>query len=389
MRSDRRLDEDALTRRGYLKVARCRGLAPREADTLVARCGGAAALARATRAQLQFAGCERECARRLVGSRLDGLVDREIELAEKHGWLIVHRDDPLYPTPLREISVPPFVLTVRGLTAPLGRAAVAIVGSRRPSSYGISMARDLAAGLAARGVVVVSGLARGIDAAAHRAALESGGTTIAVLGTGMDVTYPAEHRRLAEEMTVGGTLITEFPPGAAPHKHHFPRRNRIIAGLADVVVIVEAALPSGTMSTARWACDENRTVMAVPGRVGDPESAGCLALLRDGAAMAANLDDVVMEIAPDRRPSPLAGVGAVGEASDAGPVRRLDARLLHVLRQLPPRSDASIDEIAMRTEMRADELLAAIFELELAECVESVPGSRYRLTPRARELLDA
>src|SRR5215469_8792937 len=190
-----------------------------------------------------------------------------------------------YPANLREISTPPERLYVRGALRDVDALAVAIVGSRTATSYGLAVAERLAADLAARGVTVVSGLARGIDGAAHRGALRAGGRTIAVLGSGVDVIYPPEHRRLADDIVEHGALVSQFPPGTAPRSVHFPVRNRVIAGMTLGVVVVEAAAKSGALITARLAAELGREVMGVPGRVTSPASRGVHALIKDGAAL--------------------------------------------------------------------------------------------------------
>jgi DNA processing protein len=193
-------------------------------------------------------------------------------------------DDPRYPGGLAELNPAPS-LWVRGALEDHDTLAIAIVGSRRATPYGLEVAAMLARDLAARGVTIVSGFARGIDSAAHRAALEAGGRTVAVLGCGIDVAYPPENRRLADEVAARGALVTQFPPGTAPLPYHFPTRNRTLAALALGVVVVEAAERSGSLSTAGFAADLGREVYAVPGKITSPTSAGVHRLLRDGARL--------------------------------------------------------------------------------------------------------
>src|SRR5215468_12004292 len=238
--------------------------------------------------------------------------------------------DATYPENLREIVSPPPRLYVRGTLAEGDALAIAIVGSRQATSYGLAVAERFAADLAARGVTIVSGLARGIDTAAHRGALRAGGRTIAVLGSGVDVIHPVENRALAGRIEASGALISEFEPGMPPLAYHFPLRNRVIAGLALGVVVVEASEQSGALITARLAAELGREVMAVPGRANSPSSRGAHALIRDGAALVETWEDVVAEL-PDRwracvamsrvpsqeenpRPHGPAAVGAPGES---------------------------------------------------------------------------
>ncbi|HEV3230930.1 MAG TPA: DNA-processing protein DprA [Candidatus Dormibacteraeota bacterium] len=235
------------------------------------------------------------------------------EPAEPSGWRVLLPADPGYPVLLRRTAeAPPLML--RG-TLPAGAWMVAVVGSRRSTPYGEELAFALGAELAAAGLVVVSGLARGIDAAAHRGALSAGGRTVAVMGTGPDTIYPAAHRALAERIAGGGALVTQFPPGTPPLPANFPIRNAVISGLSLGVVVVEARRRSGAMITAGAAAEQGRTVMAVPGSVHSPNSAGCHALIRDQAVLVAGPRDVLEVVAGE----PLRHLLAPGPALAAGP----------------------------------------------------------------------
>ena len=282
-----------------------------------------------------------------------------------------------YPSQLAEIAVPPITLEVAGETD-LAAPAIAIVGSRRATPYGIAVAERFAAGLAEAGLVVVSGLARGVDAAAHRAALEAGGRTIAVLGSAHDCLYPPEHRELARACTTSGAVLTEFPPGTRPLPHHFPRRNRIIAGLTLGTLVVEAAERSGSLATARHAVDSGREVFAVPGPIGSETSAGCHALIRLGATLATGIADVLEEL---RLPADFAGA-RTGPADNpsgepgggpAGPSPGTEAaRLLDMLRKRP--SGVDLDTLLGATDLSVPVALAAISELERRGLVRRFPG---------------
>ena len=212
-------------------------------------------------------------------------------------FFAVSRQDPRYSTALDAIHDPPPLLWIDGLVDVLRAPAVAIVGSRAASPYALEVARRLGADLARRGITVISGMARGVDAAAHRGALEGGGTTVAVFGCGVDVVYPREHGALAAEIRERGALVSEFPPGMPPYKGHFPQRNRIISGLSLAVVVVEAAEGSGSLITAEFAMEQGRAVLAVPGNVLGGRNAGAHALLRDGAKLVECADDILEEIA--------------------------------------------------------------------------------------------
>src|SRR5205823_1946128 len=222
--------------------------------------------------------------------------DTEMRRLDQLGVDLLIRDDPRYPALLAEIHDPPPLLYVRGSLPPADAPAVAIVGSRSGTTYGRGVAERFGRELAAAGVGVVSGLARGIDAAAHRGALAGGGPTLAVLGCGVDVPYPWENQELARRIIDSGALVSEYPLGAAPDAWHFPSRNRIISGLALGSVVIEAARGSGALITAACAVDQNREVFAVPGSIDNPLTQGPHALLRDGARLVTNIDDILQEL---------------------------------------------------------------------------------------------
>jgi DNA processing protein len=211
--------------------------------------------------------------------------------------------DPDYPPRLQAVASAPPVLYVRGRLTPEDEAAVAVVGSRRATAYGEEMARELARELGRRGLTIVSGLARGIDAAAHRGAIEVGGRTVAVLGCGLDQIYPPEHRELADGVAGSGALLSEFPLGAPPLRPHFPRRNRVISGLSLGVVVVEAGVESGALITAHHALEQGREVFAVPGRVHARYSEGCNRLIKAGAKLVETWEDVLVELVPNLKRS--------------------------------------------------------------------------------------
>ena len=389
MGADLEIDPELLA---WLKLARLPRLTPETTDDLVRLFGGAArAVDPAAGCPAEAAGCAALLAE-LRSSAHDADVRRELELAALRGWRLLHRGGPGYPERLEHLGAPPRVLAVRGVERALGQPAVAIVGSRRASDYGRRMAQELAAALARVGVVVVSGLARGIDGAAHAAALDAGGTTVAVMGTGFDRIYPREHAPLAERIAASGALATEFGPGIPPAPENFPRRNRIIAALADVVIVVEAALRSGALITARLALALGREVLAVPGRVGDPMAAGTLALLRDGAPPALGALDALLAL-PSRRFPELAAAAAAalrGEEAAAlaaegpgpSPAAELGAEAEAVFGALPRDEDRQVDELAAAAGLPLDAVLPALFALQMAGLAEALPGARFRRTVR-------
>jgi DNA processing protein len=272
--------------------------------------------------------------------------------------------DARYPLALAAIADPPPVLWVRGQIGALDCVGVAIVGSRAGSPYACAVAERLAADLAGRGIVVVSGLARGVDSAAHRGALGAGGATIAVLGSGADVIYPREHAPLALQMEAAGAVLSELAPGTPPRRHFFPLRNRIISGLSRAVVVVEAGDRSGSLITARAALEQGRDVLAVPGNVLTGRNRGAHGLLRDGARLVETADDILEELRlPCRanvRPTPLSQL-------PRDPV----------LAALTPGEPADLDAIAERSGLVTTQLLPRLFELELQGFVARVGGGRF------------
>jgi DNA processing protein len=281
----------------------------------------------------------------------------------------VRFDDPGFPAALRQIPDPPKLLWVQGSIAEPG-PLIAIVGSRRTTRYGEETAYRLAGEIVRRGGWVVSGMARGIDTCAHRGALDAGGKTIAVLGTGIDIVYPRENRELAERVAANGALVSEFSPGQPPDKYTFVRRNRIVAGLCEVTVVVESDLDGGSMITADFACDQGRTVCAVPGRIDQPTSAGCHQLIREGATLVTSVDDILSELGfplPLLAASPLR-MGKAG-ARVHSPEEAVVAEALRGGEQL------TLDGLAERTGMPLGKLAPALVLLELrGEVVRRADG---------------
>jgi DNA processing protein len=282
-----------------------------------------------------------------------------LDRAAHAGIDVISWSDPDYPAALAAIVDPPPVLWVRGARTTLDRPAVAIVGSRAGSPYALAVAERLASDLAARDLTIVSGLARGVDSAAHRGALAAPGCTVAVLGSGADVVYPREHRALALEIISAGALLSELAPGTPPRPHFFPRRNRIISGLVRAVVIVEAGDKSGSLITARCALEQGRDVLAVPGNVLNGRNRGGHALLRDGAKIVETADDILEELGM------AAGRSAPPGAADP------------VLACLPTGESCDLDAIAERTGLPPARLLPWLFDLELRGLVRRVGGGRF------------
>jgi DNA processing protein len=285
-----------------------------------------------------------------------------------------------YPSRLAEIPDAPATLHVRGRLLDEDALAVAIVGSRRATTYGLEVAETLAADLAARGVTIVSGLARGIDSAAHRGALRVGGRTLAVLGSGVDVIYPPENRRLAVEVAERGALLSQFAPGTPPLPQNFPIRNQVIAAMSLAVVVVEAAERSGSLITARLAAELGREVLAVPGRITTPESRGANRLIQDGAHLALGWEDVVA-VLPERWKACVAETAAIGAAGDAAVAGRDAAegepsgykKILALLGEDP----VDIDHVIERSGLGAGRVSAALLDLELEGRVRQIEGKRF------------
>jgi DNA processing protein len=288
-------------------------------------------------------------------------------LASQRGVRVVSALDPDYPGPLRRIIDPPLALWCLGDVAAASGPSVAVVGSRYPTPAGLLVARQLGRELAEEGLTVVSGLARGIDGAAHRGALEAAGAgrTTAVLGNGPDVAYPREHRELLAAIKETGAVLSEFPPGSRPESRHFPLRNRVISGLSLAVVVVEASQKSGSLITARQALEQGRDVLAVPGSVVSGASEGCHALIKDGARLVETVDDILEELGRPRR----TGDRAASNGKPL-PVRYLD-RLLRVAEPL------SVDELAVRSGRPAAQCLADLAVLEVAGYVGRMPGGGF------------
>ena len=295
---------------------------------------------------------------------------------------------PLYPARLRKIPDPPGRLWVRGDPRALARASVAIVGSRRASPGSLDIAHRLASDLSRIGLTIVSGLARGCDGAAHRGALDAGGATIAVLGSGPDVIYPPEHDALADQIARHGAILSEFGPGAPPLPNHFRQRNRLISGLAHGVIVIEANDKSGSLITAGFALAQGREVMVVPGTVLAGRNRGGHLLIRDGAALVENAEDV-LAVLVSAVPALLASEAREPSAAEGGAQRTSEASASPlgaggaepnedpVLSVLDPAEPQDFDQLARRTDLAAQALLARLAELELAGQIARYPGGRF------------
>jgi DNA processing protein len=292
-------------------------------------------------------------------------VDASLHWADERGHAVITLADADYPRPLLEIPDPPVLLYASGRRELLSRPALAIVGSRNATAQGLRNAEQFAQAFSAAGLVIVSGLALGIDAAAHRGALRASGSTVAVLGTGVDVVYPRQHTELAGLIADQGLLLSEFPLGATASAHHFPRRNRLISGLARGCLVVEAALGSGSLITARAAAEQGREVFAIPGSIHSPLSKGCHALIKQGAKLVESAEDVLVE---------LTGFHRTGAATtQAEPVREDEPLLGHM--GFDP---IDVDSLCSRTGLPAERVSADLLRLELDGRVAALPGGTYQ-----------
>jgi DNA processing protein len=298
------------------------------------------------------------------------------------GVCFLHPGHCHYPSLLKELHDPPLVLRACGDPACLAAPAVAVVGSRQATSYGIRVAQNLGRDLAAAGITVVSGMAAGIDAAAHRGALEAGGRTAGVLGCGTDVIYPPSHAALYDQVRHTGVLVSEYPLGARPKPFRFPARNRIISGISLAVVVVEAARRSGALITARLALEQGREVMAVPGRVDSKTSKGVHRLLQEGAALAGSADDILAELnlslgnGPNERINADTLKGRTRRSAGSGPAPHLgkdEERVLELLSAYP----LGIDEIIRKSGLKPAAARHALFLLEMEGLVRRLPGEQY------------
>lgn len=365
------------------------GVGPRVAARLLERFGSAERVLRALRSELEPLRLQPETIESIVTGDGRARAEGELERVRALGGDIIVLDDGAYPALLREIPDPPLTLYVRGdWEACLNAPCVAMVGSRRCSTYGQNASGMLARDLAAHGVAIVSGLARGIDAAAHRGALEAGGRTVAVMGTGLDDIYPRDHRKLADEIVAkGGALITEFPLETPPVPHNFPYRNRVICGVSLGTIVIEATERSGSLITARLAMEQNREVFAVPGNITSRTSFGTNYLIKGaGAKLIQTWQDVVSElgeeIARELLPPELSKDGDAAKRDGSKAVdAAMPADLSEVERAiwncLTADATKHIDELATETAIPISQLAGALMTMTMRDLVRELPGKMY------------
>jgi DNA processing protein len=380
-----------LNRLGWLGLALTPGMGPTRIHRAVEMLGGEAGLIfDLPLTELEGLRIPAKSAQFIADGRALGEAEMEAKRTAESGAVYLTPKDPEYPRRLLEIYDPPAVLWVRGSVPLLEWPGIAVVGTRQPTPYGAGMAEMLARDLANRGMAILSGMARGVDTAAHKGALDAGGKTVAVWGTGLDVVYPKENKRLAEQIVAsGGSIVTEYAMGTFPAPQNFPIRNRTLSGMSVGVLVIEAAEYSGTRITARCAMEQNRDVYAVPGNVTNKNAWGPNTLIKQGAKLTATWEDVWEDLPAEIRQQleDWTEAGRARESKPAGAAslfnspmeeslgeheRRVFARLRH---DEPMQLDGLME--AMEDELGSAEIFTALFELELAGRVKSLPGKNY------------
>ncbi|MGA8153853.1 MAG: DNA-processing protein DprA [Terriglobales bacterium] len=367
----------------WLALTLTPGLGPTKSRRLLEFFGGVQGIFRASLTELEAVGLQAVSAQSLGTGRCLELAQDELARTVAAGVHVVALEDPEYPAQLKQIYDPPLVLYVRGDVCVISQPGIALVGTRHPTPYGCGMAERLGCDLAARGLVIFSGMARGVDTAGHRGALAGKGRTVAVFGTGVDVPYPKENTRLMEQMlAAGGAVISEFAMSTFPAPQNFPIRNRIISGISLGVLVVEAAEYSGTRITARCALEQNREVFAVPGNVTNKGSWGPNTLIKQGAKLVATWEDVWEELPTDVRLKlmPQGGLESpVGQTASLFGEPELPPHEKKIFALLKADESTHIDEIVERLEttLSSSEIFAALFELELAGKVKQLPGKNF------------
>jgi len=361
-------------RDAYIALNMFEGIGPVRVRELLSILGSASAILSASREELvQAKGVGMNLAENLLRQADTMDVEAEIRRAQEAGAVIVTRADEGYPEALKHIHDPPLALYVKGTLLAADRHAIAVVGSRRCTHYGLQVADRLSFQLAKQGYTVISGLARGIDAAAHQGAIKGKGRTLAVLGCGIDQVYPAEHAELAAAVTGSGAVISEFPIGFKPSRNSFPQRNRIVSGMSRGVLVVEAALGSGALLTVDEATDQGKLIFAVPGRIDNPSAGGCNHLIKNGAKLVEDVDDILDEFEylispkPEGREDP---EHVKPQVQLTGP----EAKILEVLGD----EEMEQDQLTRASGLSASAVATALIMLEMKRQIMTLPGRRIR-----------
>jgi len=366
------------SREAYIALNMVDGIGPIRVRALLDRFREPQAILSAARTDLmQVEGVGDEVARSITNWQEKVDLDGELQRIEKAGVRVVTRDDAEYPKNLREVYDPPIILYVKGALSERDALSIAIVGSRRTTLYGQDMARKLAYQLGRVGVTVVSGLARGIDTSAHKGALQAKGRTVAVIGCGIDIVYPAENEKLANEIVEkGGAVVTEFPFGVKPDRQNFPMRNRIISGWSLGAVVVEANLKSGALITASQAAEQGRQVFAVPGRADSILSRGTNKLIKDGAKLTEDAEDILGEfeyLLPKTATEPAEAVSGSGGTKPALKLSEMEEKVMAHL----SREETAIDDIIRASGLTTACVSATLLSLEMKRLVRQLPGKLY------------
>src|SRR5258708_21932688 len=372
-----------LAKLAWMAFALTPGMGPTRTWKAMGRLGAAERLFEASLTELEGLGLPAKSAQFCFEGKARAAAEDEMKRVAEAGGNILTPEDAAYPDRLREIYDPPAVLWIRGNAELLARPGIAVVGTRQPSPYGAGMAELLSRDLANRRLVILSGMARGVDTAAHKGAIDAGGKTVAVWGTGIDVIYPKENKKLAESIVAtGGTIVSEYPLGTFPAPQNFPIRNRILSGMSVGVLVIEAAEYSGTRITARCAMEQNRDVFAVPGNGTNKNAWGPNTLIKQGAKLTATWEDVWEHLTPEVKlaltppPSP----ESEGDSTASlFPNEGLPPHEKRILSLLKADESTHIDEIVERLEQQlsSSEIFAALFELELSGKIRQMPGKNF------------
>ena len=381
------VEERERTRMAWMALMLTPGMGPTRIWKVMKRLGSGSRVFAATLTELEVAGMPAQSAQFVFEGKARAAAEDELKRVAEAGGTVLTPEDAGYPERLREIYDPPAVLWIRGSVELLSRPGIAVVGTRQPSPYGAGMAELLSRELAQRRLVILSGMARGVDTAAHKGALEAGGKTVAVWGTGIDVIYPKENKKLAEQIVAtGGTIVSEYPMGTFPAPQNFPIRNRILSGMSDGVLVIEAAEYSGTRITARCAMEQNRDVYAVPGNVTNKNAWGPNTLIKQGAKLTATWEDIWEDLPSeiklqleDEQAVAAGGESNLKETASLFNDPPLPEHERQVFSELRHDESTQLDELIERLEPKlgSAEIFAALFELELAGRVRQLPGKNY------------
>jgi len=375
-------------RLGWVALTLTPGMGPTRIWKAMNRLGAAEHVLEASLTELEGAGMPAQSAQFVFEGKAKAAAEDELKRVAEAGGSILTPEDEAYPERLREIYDPPAALWIRGNVSLLSRPGIAVVGTRQPSPYGAGMAELLSRDLANRRMVILSGMARGVDTAAHKGAIEAGGKTVAVWGTGIDVIYPKENKKLAEQIVAtGGTIVSEYPLGTFPAPQNFPIRNRILSGMSVGVLVIEAAEYSGTRITARCAMEQNRDVYAVPGNVTNKNAWGPNTLIKQGAKLTATWEDIWEDLPSQIKLALEEEQGAAGGGAESKPGGAaslfndtpLPEHERIVFDRLRHDESTQLDELIeqLEAELGSAEIFTALFELELAGRVRQLPGKNY------------